>query len=305
MDPYYKKLVMVDPTFLGLYENTFFGDIPNEIGNLKSLVGLYLYKNKLNGSIPRSLGDLTSLTHLYLYDNPFSGSIPEEIGNLKFLLSERIDLILSKNTFFGDIPNEIHNMKSLVGLYLYNNQLNGSIPRSLGELTSLTTLYLYGNQLSGTIPNKIGNVKSLVDLDLSQNQLNGIWETIFFGEAGVEAGVDGLLGLNTIRLNDDNFMKWRYQIESVLEGHELFGHFDGSVVSPPKFAFVDEKVANSEVMATYKNWLKLHKALLLIGTLSNDSIEYVIESKTTRDAWLSLTDRYATVSRARLNFLKT
>ncbi|KAH0974702.1 hypothetical protein GBA52_016601 [Prunus armeniaca] len=109
--------------------------------------------------------------------------------------------------------------------------------------------------------------------------------------------VDGLLGLITIRLNDDNFMKWRYQIESILEGHELFGHFDGSVVHPPKFAFVDEEAATSEVTAAYKNWLKLDKALLslLIATLSDDAIEYVIGSKTARDAWLSLTDRYATL----------
>ncbi|CAL2270719.1 unnamed protein product [Prunus armeniaca] len=94
--------------------------------------------------------------------------------------------------------------------------------------------------------------------------------------------VHGLLGLITIRLNDDNFMKWRYQIESVLEGHELFGHFDGSVVPPPKFAFVDEEATTSEVTVAYKNWLKLDKALLslLIATLSNDAIEYVIGSKT-------------------------
>lgn len=44
---------------------------------------------------------------------------------------------------------------------------------------------------------------------------------------------------------------------------------------------------------------------LLIATLSDEAIEYVIGSKTAREALLSLTDRYATVSRACLNHLKT
>ncbi|XP_021821749.1 uncharacterized protein LOC110763302 [Prunus avium] len=91
--------------------------------------------------------------------------------------------------------------------------------------------------------------------------------------------IEGLLGMVTLRLKDDNFLKWRYQIESVLE----------------------------EVTAAYKEWLRADKALLsfLIATLSDDAIEYVIGSKTARDAWLSLSDHYATVSRALISHLKT
>ncbi|CAL2260563.1 unnamed protein product [Prunus armeniaca] len=44
---------------------------------------------------------------------------------------------------------------------------------------------------------------------------------------------------------------------------------------------------------------------LLIATLSDDAIEYVVGCKSAREAWLSLTDRYASVSRARINQLKT
>ncbi|BBH05343.1 hypothetical protein Prudu_016706 [Prunus dulcis] len=53
-----------------------------------------------------------------------------------------------------------------------------------------------------------------------------------------------------------------YQLESVLQGYDLFGHFDGSFVSPPKFAIVDEEGATSELTAAYKDWICTDKALL-------------------------------------------
>ncbi|BBH03567.1 hypothetical protein Prudu_014481 [Prunus dulcis] len=119
--------------------------------------------------------------------------------------------------------------------------------------------------------------------------------------------IDGLLGMITLRLRDDNFLKWSFQLESVLQGYDLFGHFDGTEVAPPRFAIVDEEGVTSEVTAAYKEWIRADKALLslLIATLSDEAIEYVIGTKTARDAWLGLSDRYASISRARINHLKT
>ncbi|CAL2235003.1 unnamed protein product [Prunus armeniaca] len=119
--------------------------------------------------------------------------------------------------------------------------------------------------------------------------------------------IDGLLGMLTIWLNHDNFLKWSYQLESVLQGYDLFGHFDGSSVAPPKFAIVDEEDATFELIGAYKDWLRTDKALLslLIASLSDEALEYVIRSQTAREAWLHLCDRYASVSRARINQLKT
>ncbi|CAL9013250.1 unnamed protein product, partial [Prunus brigantina] len=102
--------------------------------------------------------------------------------------------------------------------------------------------------------------------------------------------IDGLLNLVTIRLSDTNFLKWSFQLESVLQGYELFGYFDGSIVQPPKFAILDEEGVTSQVTAAYKEWLKTDKALLslLIATLSDEALEYVIGTKTAREAWLNL-----------------
>ncbi|CAL8133823.1 unnamed protein product [Prunus armeniaca] len=114
--------------------------------------------------------------------------------------------------------------------------------------------------------------------------------------------IDGLLGMLTIRLNNDNFLKWSYQLESVLQGYDLFGHFDGSFVAPPKFAIVGEEGTTSEVTTAYKDWIRTNKALLslLIASLSYEALEYVIGSQKARELrqseipneWLQLISNY-------------
>nr|XP_028945625.1 uncharacterized protein LOC114819977 [Malus domestica] len=84
--------------------------------------------------------------------------------------------------------------------------------------------------------------------------------------------IEGLLGMLTIRLQEDNFAKWSFQFQFVLEGYDFF---DGINICPPKYV------------------------------ISLEAIEYVVGCKTAHEAWTSLTDRYATVSRARINHLKT
>ncbi|KAI5312519.1 hypothetical protein L3X38_041692 [Prunus dulcis] len=118
--------------------------------------------------------------------------------------------------------------------------------------------------------------------------------------------IEGLLGMLTIHLNYDNFVKWSFQFQSVLQGY-LFDHFDGSSVFPSKCVIDTELGVTTEVTDAYKNWNQTDKALLsvLIATLFDDAIEYFVGSKTSVEAWTHLQDRYAIVSRARVNHLKT
>ncbi|KAM2408031.1 hypothetical protein ACFX1X_027125 [Malus domestica] len=111
----------------------------------------------------------------------------------------------------------------------------------------------------------------------------------------------------TIRLQDDNFVKWSFQFRSVLEGYDLFDHFDGTSVCPPKFVFTEANGITTEIIAAYKEWIKQDRALvsLLLATLGDEAVEYVVGCKTAHEAWMNLQDRYATVSRARVNHLKT
>ncbi|CAL2228731.1 unnamed protein product [Prunus armeniaca] len=119
--------------------------------------------------------------------------------------------------------------------------------------------------------------------------------------------IDGILGLIMMRLKDDNFLKWRYQFELVLEGYDIFGHFDGLSIAPLKFTILDEEAVTSVLTAAYRAWVKIVKALLslLITTLSNDAIKFVISCKKTHEARMNSKDQYAMVSCARINHLKT
>ncbi|CAN6692451.1 unnamed protein product [Malus baccata var. baccata] len=101
--------------------------------------------------------------------------------------------------------------------------------------------------------------------------------------------IKGLLGMLTIKLSDHNYTKLSIQFKLVFKGYKLFDHFDGSAICPSKF------------MGVLK--LELLKNLL-ITTLSDDDIEYVIGCKTVAKAWANLKDRYALVSNTGINHLK-
>lgn len=111
----------------------------------------------------------------------------------------------------------------------------------------------------------------------------------------------------TIHLQDDNYAKWSFLFRSMLEGYDLFEYFDGTNVCPPNYVITLEGGVTKELTTAYKDWVKIDNALLslLIATLGNEAIEYVVGSKIAHEAWTHLTNRYATVSRAKLNHLKT
>ncbi|KAJ7965706.1 Receptor protein kinase-like protein [Quillaja saponaria] len=178
---------------INVSHNSFYGNIPRQIGELRKLQTLDLAYNKLSGGFPKSIGDLsrlsflsfavnnlsgsipseisqlTSLLQVELHDNGFSGSIPREIGTLRNLLI--INLNNCKLT--GLIPTSIGNLTNLVYLNLANNQLSNYIPREIGMLGNIQRLFLSKNSLSGFIPKEIGMLRNLSELDLSQNHISG------------------------------------------------------------------------------------------------------------------------------------
>ncbi|GLT26009.1 hypothetical protein SLA2020_011010 [Shorea laevis] len=80
--------------------NQFHGPIPEELGELNSLLLLNLSHNSLNGQIPSSLGKLAELESLDLSSNKLEGRIPEQLTKLTFLSV----LNLSHNELVGHIP---------------------------------------------------------------------------------------------------------------------------------------------------------------------------------------------------------
>ncbi|XP_042945873.1 LRR receptor-like serine/threonine-protein kinase EFR isoform X1 [Carya illinoinensis] len=154
---------------LHLYYCNIKGNIPEEIGNLSSLIDLSLHHNELGGPVPTTIGRLHMLQGLVLYGNRLKGSIPYTLCHLGILDT----LNLGGNELYGNIPACIDNMTSLRTLDLGFNQLTSSIPLRLWRLTDLLLVDLSSNSLNGPLPLDIGNLNVLRALDLSKNQITG------------------------------------------------------------------------------------------------------------------------------------
>ncbi|XP_068338942.1 uncharacterized protein [Pyrus communis] len=76
---------------------------------------------------------------------------------------------------------------------------------------------------------------------------------------------------------------------------------------PPKYVVNTEFGIASEVTSGYVEWESMNMALLslLLATLTDEAMEYVLGCKTAFEAWNNLVDRYASVSKSKVNHLKT
>ncbi|KAM7528629.1 hypothetical protein LguiB_032039 [Lonicera macranthoides] len=88
-------------TSINFSNNCFEGDVPETIGELKSLYVLNLSHNSLTGSIPPLFGNLKELGSLDLSANKLIGKIPLELASITFLSV----LNLSYNKLTGKIPS--------------------------------------------------------------------------------------------------------------------------------------------------------------------------------------------------------
>lgn len=124
------------------------GVVVVDFGSLRKLHRLYLHNNSFYGDIPQQLANCTRMRTLSLHHNKFSGNIPSQLENLGLLQA----LYLQNNNLSGSIPTTLANLKDVRILDLSDNHLNGSIPSAIGNLTSLVNLNLSYNQLAGVVP---------------------------------------------------------------------------------------------------------------------------------------------------------
>ncbi|XP_047051094.1 receptor-like protein 3 [Lolium rigidum] len=89
------------PKVLDLSNNKFIGEIPQEIGQLKSLLSLNLSSNYLTGQFTESVCNLTRLQVLDLSNNNLKGAIPSALNTLHSLSAFNV----SNNDLEGPIPS--------------------------------------------------------------------------------------------------------------------------------------------------------------------------------------------------------
>ncbi|KAK8985577.1 hypothetical protein V6N11_068830 [Hibiscus sabdariffa] len=176
--------------------SSYLQELPDSIGNLRSLEMLDLSYSSLTGSIPAALGNLTQLKHLDLSENNLSGLFPISVFNLTqlgfldlsgnnlsgllpisvFNLTQLGFLDLSRNNLSGLLPISVFNLTQLGFLDLSRNNLIGSLPSRVSRLSRLRLLDLHGNFLSGRVQSWLFSVPSLVVLSLHDNKLTGPME---------------------------------------------------------------------------------------------------------------------------------
>ncbi|KAH0648410.1 hypothetical protein KY285_033658 [Solanum tuberosum] len=155
-------------SFLDVGNNSFYGQIPDEIGRLKYL---YLQMNNLTGQIPQSLGFLTRLQVLHLSENRLFGNVPLSL----FSVSSLKDIDLSRNyELTGSLPNEIcTNLPVLEYISLQDNQFVGELPTGLNKCTKLEVLSLSYNKFTGNLPRDMWNMSKVQELFLGWNNFTG------------------------------------------------------------------------------------------------------------------------------------
>lgn len=109
---------------------------------------------------------------------------------------------------------------------------------------------------------------------------------------------------NTIKLNSTNYIAWKTQMQAQLLGYDLYKFVDGTFPSPPNTItteggeFVDNPAAST--------WFRQDRLVFgaLVGSLSQDLVPLVSQTRTTEEAWKILASTYANPSRGHLKQIK-
>lgn len=98
--------------------------------------------------------------------------------------------------------------------------------------------------------------------------------------------------MNATKLNSTNYITWSLQVHSLLDGHDLAGYIDGSVLAPTQTLTTNNQTRPNP---DYAKWRRQDKLIYsgLVGTLSPSIQSVVTKTKTTAKMWKKLSATYA------------
>ncbi|XP_052140620.1 receptor-like protein EIX2 [Oryza glaberrima] len=185
------------------------GSIPDEVGNMTSIIMLHLHDNKLTGTIPATFRNLCKLEELWLSTNNINGPVAVLFERLPARKNLQ-ELLLYENNLTGSLLDQLGHLSNLTTLDISNNMLSGEIPTGISALTMLTELLLSFNSLEGTITEShFVNLTALNHLDLCDNSL-----TMVFQQGWVPPFKLDIVDLRSCMLGSD-FPEWLRSQNSV------------------------------------------------------------------------------------------
>ena len=88
-----------------------------------------------------------------------------------------------------------------------------------------------------------------------------------------------------VQLDEDNYLLWKYQIETAIRGYGLDEYINGMLIIPPKMVKDDKDnmIPNSE----YSNYLKQDSLLAswIMSSVSLNILSQIVGCKSSSDIW--------------------
>ena len=106
----------------------------------------------------------------------------------------------------------------------------------------------------------------------------------------------------TLKLNDKNYLSWKFQFEQFLNSQSLFGYVNGSTPRPPPTLITHHE---DQVIETpnpeHATWVRTDQRIMawLVGSLSEDAIKNVYGLRSSQEVWFYLAQKYNRVSPTR------
>ncbi|KAG7596499.1 Retrotransposon Copia-like N-terminal [Arabidopsis suecica] len=108
---------------------------------------------------------------------------------------------------------------------------------------------------------------------------------------------------NVTKLTSSNFLMWRRQVQALLNGYDLTGYIDGSIVVPPATITANGAVT---VNPAFKHWQRQDQLIYsaLLGAISISVQPILSRTTTSAEIWTKLMDTYAKPSWSHIQQLR-
>ncbi|KAF7814697.1 Retrovirus-related Pol polyprotein from transposon TNT 1-94 [Senna tora] len=99
----------------------------------------------------------------------------------------------------------------------------------------------------------------------------------------------------TIKLTEENFLVWKMQITTTINGFNLQKYLIGDKFIPDKFATAEDAAAE-KINQDYLHWVNQDQLLMswLISSMTEEMVNKFVECSTTKDLWEQLRTYYST-----------
>ena len=106
----------------------------------------------------------------------------------------------------------------------------------------------------------------------------------------------------TLKLNDSNYLSWKFQFEQFLNSQFLLGHVTGATPRPPPLLTVQNGEETTETTnPAYTQWVRTDQRIMawFVGSLSENVISSVYGLRSSQELWYFLAQKFNRVSPTR------